>query len=152
MNSVDSRESIKCINNSIASNNMRLNSVANKPYQSPPQPSNQRLIYDQPQFRNQSNRLITTQSNQIPHNYVNPAPQPFVYENNHSSPYYSNQRNFNSFDDSRNFHNQTYQNISQPMRSHNFTNTPDFYSIGHNHRIPQGYSQNSNTTVYEKPE
>lgn len=74
MNSVDSRESNKSINNSIASNNMRLNPVANRLYQSPPQPSNQRTIHDQPQFRNQSNRLIPTQSNQFPHNYVNPAP------------------------------------------------------------------------------
>lgn len=73
MNSVDSRESIKGINNSVNSNTMRFNSIPAKPYQSPPQPTNQRPIYDQPQFRNQSNRLITTQSNQFPHNYVNPV-------------------------------------------------------------------------------
>lgn len=52
MNSVDSRESIKGINNSVNSNNMRFNSIPVKPYQSPPQPTNQRPIYDQPQFRN----------------------------------------------------------------------------------------------------
>ncbi len=37
------------------------------------------------------------------------------------------------------------------MRSHNFTNSPDSYSIGHNHRIQHSYSQNSNSTLYEKP-
>ena len=73
MNSVDSRESIKGINNSVNSNTMRFNQTISRPYQSPPQPTNQRPIYDQSQFRNQGNKLNTTQSNQFFNNYVNPV-------------------------------------------------------------------------------
>lgn len=73
MNSVDSRDSNRSINGSTNSNYIRFNAGGNRPYPSPPQPINHIPIYDQPRLINQDNRLITTQTNQYSHNFINPV-------------------------------------------------------------------------------
>lgn len=82
---------------------------------------------------------------------MNPVSEPIMHDfSNNLAHHYSNQRRFNSFDDTRSFHNQPYHNINQPMMSQNFQNSHDSYPAWSNGGLSRHESsQNSTSTVYE---
>lgn len=133
---------------------MRFNPIGGNSrfYPSPPQPNNHRQGYEQVHLRMQEPRHIPTQVSQFQHDCIEPVSEAFSYEHDmgiNSGHYSANQRRVGSFDDTmRGFHNLAYHNLSQPMRSQNFSNSHDSYGLRKNPSEAFPMSQHSNTTNY----